>query len=263
MHVQYAARSKTGLKRDKNEDSYRIELCDAQTSALNNRPMLFAVADGMGGHPCGEVASMMACEIMIDFLNLQEKNSTKGLLRILVKCFFYIDEQIRQLTSKKPSCLHMGTTLSAIVILGEKAIIGHVGDTRVYCLRDGKLKLLTTDHTFVQEMFDHGVFTAEMVKNSPHRNVLTQVVGTDEPLENVNTHTLDIISGDRILLSSDGLHDMISFQEIEQILKEGNNPEETAERLLSQAIVKGGKDDITLIVAHLTSGDEQILSISE
>jgi serine/threonine protein phosphatase PrpC len=252
MQIQYAARSETGLKRANNEDSYKIELSNGQTSTLNDSSILLAVADGLGGHPCGEVASMMACQTLTGFLDARERRSGKDLQSRLVKIFYYIDNQIRQHTSKNPSCLHMGTTLSVIVIFGEKAVIAHVGDTRIYCLRDGKLRQLTTDNTFVQEMLNNEVITAEMAAASPNRNVLIQVVGTDEPLEDVCTQSLDIFSSDRFLLSSDGLHDTVSFNDIEMIMKEGDDPEETAGRLLSQAIVKGGTDDITLIVAHVT-----------
>jgi protein phosphatase len=252
MHVQYAVRSETGLKRSNNEDSYRIELRNRQTPAWNDCFMLFAVADGMGGHPCGEVASMMACDALADFLIRPGKGSGKDLQDELVKIFFYIDEQIRLYTSKNPDCGHMGTTLSVIVLSGEKAVIAHVGDTRIYCLHDEKLRLLTTDHTFVQEMMERGEVTAETAETAPYRNILTQVVGTDEPIEDVYSKTMDISPGDRILLSSDGLHDVVSFQEIEQIMKGGASPEDTAGQLLSQAVAKNGRDDITLIVAHMT-----------
>ena len=144
----------------------------------------------------------------------------------------------------------MGTTLSVMIIFGEKIVIAHVCDNRIYCLRDRKLKLLTTDHTFVQEMMDKGALTAEQVATAPHRNVLTQVVGTDEPIEFVFTQTVGIMSGDRFLLSSDGLHGSVSFEDIELMMAIGDDPEETTRRLLSQAIANGGQDDITLIVVN-------------
>jgi protein phosphatase len=252
MHVQYAVRSEIGLKRSNNEDSYRIVLRNRQTSVLNDFSMLFAVADGLGGHPCGEVASMMACDALADFIITPRKGSGKDLQDELVNNFFYIDDQLRLYTSKNPNCRHMGTTLSVMVLLGEKAVIAHVGDTRIYCLHNGKLRLLTTDHTFIQEMIESGDETPETAKNAPYRNILTQVVGTDEPIESVYTKIVHVSSGDRILLSSDGLHDVVSFQEIERIMKSEASPEETAGQLLSQVIVKNGRDDITLIVAHIT-----------
>lgn len=252
MHVQYAVRSETGLKRSNNEDSYRIELGDRQAAVLNECFMLFAVADGMGGHPCGELASMLACDGLVDALFTRKKGSVKDLQGELVKIFFDIDEQLRLYAGKNPACEHMGTTLSAFVLLGEKAVIAHVGDTRIYCLHDEKLSLLTTDHTFVQEMVERGTMTAETAESALYRNMLTQVVGTDEHIEDVCINTIDIKPGDRILLSSDGLHDVILFQEIEQIMKDGASPEDTAGQLLAQAIAKNGRDDITLIVAHMT-----------
>ncbi|MBN4071745.1 serine/threonine-protein phosphatase, partial [Desulfotalea psychrophila] len=190
--------------------------------------MLFAVADGLGGHPCGEVASMMACDALADFPIIPGKGSEKDLQDALEKIFFHVDDQLRLCTGNNSNCRHMGTTLSVIVLLGRKAVIAHVGDTRIYCLHDGKLRLLTTDHTFVQEMIECGDITTETADSAPYQNILTQVVGTDEPIENVFTKSMDIESGDRILLSSDGLHDVVSFQEIELTMKSGINPEDTA-----------------------------------
>lgn len=250
MEIQYAVRSERGLKRSKNEDSYRVELCDTNTSKLDGPHVLLAVADGMGGHPCGEVASKMACGALNRIIDTLGGKSEKEIHNSLVKKFYEIDDHIRVQSIKKKDCSHMGTTLSVIVISGEKGVVAHIGDSRIYCLRNGQLELLTTDHTFTQEMFEKGVFTAEMVKESPHRNVLTQVVGTEEPIENVYTRVLDIISGDRLLLSSDGLHDIVSIQEIERMMKEGDGVEETALRLITHARAKGGKDDITVIVVH-------------
>lgn len=252
MQIRYAVKSEMGITRETNEDSYKIELCDRQITALSDDFTLFAVADGMGGHPCGEVASKMACEALPDRLQPREKNSVEELQSYLVKIFFSIDEQISLHTRKNPTCLHMGTTLSVMLMFAEKAVIAHVGDTRIYRLRDGILKLLTTDHTFVQEMVDKGVLNAEKAASSPHRNVLTQVVGTDDPLEDVSTQVLDILPDDRFLLSSDGLHDSVAFQDIERIIDKENDPEETTRQLLSLALANGGQDDITLIVIHTT-----------
>lgn len=250
MHIQYATRSKIGTRRSNNEDCCRIEIGDLRNvSSVDNR-MLFAVADGMGGHPCGEVASMMACGALAGFFEAQGKVSGKKLQKTLEQSFFDIDEQIKQYTRKNPACLHMGTTLSVMIIFGEQAVISHVGDTRIYCLRDEKLKLLTTDHTFVQEMMEKGALTAKMGETSPYRNVLTRVIGTEEPLEGVSSQLLDIITGDRFLLSSDGLHDSVSFQDIELMMGDGDDPEKTAKGLMSCAIANGGRDDITLIIVH-------------
>jgi len=252
MHIKFASQSKVGLKRGKNEDSYKIEPPVQNNSSSDDTSMLFAVADGMGGHPCGEVASVMACEALTGFFENKGEQSVTTAQNALVKKFHYIDSQIRLYTNKTPVCLHMGTTLSVIVIIGEKAVIAHVGDTRIYCLRDGKLKLMTTDHTFVQEMVDKGLLAADVAASAPHRNALTQVVGTDEPLENVYTQTLDIVPGDRFLLSSDGLHDSVSFQDIESVMRDGDDSEETSLQLLSKAIINGAQDDITLLVIHTT-----------
>jgi len=252
MHIKYAAQSKVGVKRTNNEDSYNVELSGPKDGPSGNVSMMFAVADGMGGHPCGEVASMMACEALDGFFEAQDERSVKEIESALVKRFYFIDAQIKQYTKKTSVCLQMGTTLSVCVIMGEKAVIAHVGDTRIYCLRDGNLTLLTTDHTFVQDMVDRGLLAADKVGSAPHRNVLTQVVGTEELLENIYTQVLDIVPGDRFLLSTDGLHDMVSFQDIELMMRGGRDSEETSLQLLSKAIVNSAQDDITILVVDTT-----------
>ena len=252
MRIRYAVKSEMGIKREKNEDSYKINLYEGKHPLLGEGFILFAVADGMGGHPCGEVASQMACEALPGFFQPQGKSSVEELKGALMQVFLSIDKQIKLYTRKNPTCMHMGTTLSVITVFGEKAVIAHVGDTRIYRLRDGILKLLTIDHTFVQEMVEQGVLNAEMAASAPHRNVLTQVVGTDEPLEKVSLQALDIVEGDRFLLSSDGLHDSVNFQDIKSIMAQKNDPKEITRRLLSLALANGGQDDITLIVVHTT-----------
>lgn len=252
MHIKYAAQSKAGEKRTNNEDSYKIVLSCPNDSPPNHTSMLFAVADGMGGHPCGEVASMMACKALDGFFEAQRERSVKETQSVLVEKFYSIDTQIKLYTKNAPACLHMGTTLSVFVMVDGKAIIAHVGDTRVYCLRDGKLKQMTIDHTFVQDMVDRGLLAADKVSSAPHRNVLTQVVGTDEPLGSIYTQTLDVVAGDRFLLSTDGLHDTVSFHDIELMMRNGEEPEVTSLQLLAKAIDNGTNDDISMLVIYTT-----------
>ncbi len=248
MLIQYAALSKIGSKREINEDFYNVQQLDEQEPIIGHKSVLFAIADGMGGHPCGEIASALACESMEGFLDRQRNRSAEELQGFLVQRFFYADDQVRKYAVQTPLCQDMGTTLSALAIIGGKAVVAHVGDTRIYCLHDGKLRTLTTDHTFVQEMIEEGVLTIETAATSSYRNKLTKVMGTGEPLESIDTKIVDVLPGDRFLLSTDGLHDTISFNEIELIMGEGDDPEETASRLLSRAKDGVGQDDTTVIV---------------
>ena len=145
----------------------------------------------------------------------------------------------------------MGTTLTTIAIVGNVAVIAHVGDCRIYQLRDWHLKLLTTDHSLVQEMVDEGKMDASAAAIHPYRNNLTRVIGTDDPLELVDTSTLNIIPGDRLLLSTDGLHDVVPFKEIRDTLAAAENPERATEKLLSMALKRGGRDNVTIITVFL------------
>jgi PPM family protein phosphatase len=248
MHIQHAAVSTVGPKRENNEDSYSIESHDAQGSIIECNSVLFTVADGMAGHPCGEIASVLACESFKGFLERHRNNSAEEFQGFLVQRFFYADDQVRIYADQNPFCLDMGTTLSALAIIGEKAVVAHIGDTRIYCLHNGNLRVLTKDHTLVQKMFEEGVLTSKTAATSSYRNKLTKVLGTNDPLESVDTTIFEVFSGDRFLLSTDGLHDTVSFNEIELIMREGGNPEKTADRLLSRAKDTGGQDDTTLIV---------------
>ncbi|MEE4603829.1 MAG: protein phosphatase 2C domain-containing protein [Desulfobacteraceae bacterium] len=250
QQIRYATVSDIGLKRTKNEDAYIIEENDDNSRQLDYGGMLFAVADGIGGHACGEVASMMACRGMSGFL---DKINTKPqvLLRYLVNRFHAIDDQIRVCSTQNKNCAHMGTTLSTIVITGRTALIAHVGDSRIYRMRNGRLTLLTTDHTFVQEMIDEGELSSEAAATHPFRNMLTLVIGTQEPLERVDARVFDLAAGDRFILSSDGLHDAVAFEEIKKILGDHNNPSDVAHQLLSLALDRGGRDNITIIVIYL------------
>lgn len=248
--IRYAAVSDLGLKRAKNEDAYMVEECDTDNCHTDCGGMLFVVADGMGGHSCGEVASTIACREMAGSLfGLKPKPAIYH--RHLKTQFHQIDQHIRACASRDPACKHMGTTLSALAVSERFAIIAHVGDSRIYRLRGNRLKLLTTDHTFVQEMIDEGELSPESAATHPFRNMLTLVIGTQEPLERVYTCTLNLAPGDRFLLCSDGLHNAVAFKEIEKVLGDGNNPEDAARQLLSLALDRGGRDNITIIVAYL------------
>jgi len=249
--LAYFALSDVGLKRPRNEDAYAI-YDSAATTAGNCRAYLFGVADGMGGHPCGDKASAMACSGLKVFFNdwnggFNAAASADKLARLV----FSIDAQIRDHAAVDADCEEMGTTLAALLITAEFGVMAHVGDSRIYHLRNGTLFPLTRDHTFVQEMIDERELSAEAALRHPLRNVLTQVLGTEEPLEKVDTDLITIARGDRFLLSSDGLHDLVPLQTIKKTLAGCDSPKKSAELLLKSALLNGGKDNVTAIVIHL------------
>lgn len=256
MRIEYAALTDIGLVRSTNEDAYLIEKRCVH-SLLPNRhnrhdSCLLGVADGLGGHVCGEIASNIACRELAGFADeIQGLRPDVAEKRMREK-FYEIDKLLRLHAAQQSSCLDMGTTLSAIAILHKEAVIAHVGDSRIYRLRRGNLKKLTTDHSFVQELLDEGIITEDMAANHPFRNKLTRVVGTSEPLEMVETNRCAIAPGDRYLLCTDGLYGDITSDEIAAILSGAPAPQQAAEELVYLALQRGGHDNATAIVAHLT-----------
>lgn len=249
--LAYFAVSHVGLKRDRNEDAYMV---------FDSRPIspdrcslyLFGVADGMGGLPCGERASSIACRDLETFIaDWNGCFTADQFVARLKNLLFSTDSLIRNLSSTDADCEDMGTTLSALMITEDFGLITHVGDSRIYRLRLGCLQSLTTDHTFVQEMIDEGELSPESVLHHPLRNVLTRVLGTREPLEKSDTAVIEIEKEDRFLLSTDGLHDLVSFEAIKETMAECDTPQKSAEQLLNIALQRGGKDNVTAIVVHV------------
>lgn len=252
--IRYFAVSHIGLRRFRNEDSYAIVDFGASKPPSDRRGVLFAIADGMGGHACGDLASKMACQgLTTIFDDCTADFESKQYAQRLEELIFSVDSRLRQHAITHPDCTDMGTTLSALLISGNSVITAHVGDSRIYRLRGDHLTQLTTDHSFVQEMIDEGELTPEAAINHPLRSVLTRAVGTQEPLEEVEIRIVDAAIGDRFLLSSDGLHDMVSFKEIARTLKNEIDPQQSAEQLLNAALRNGGRDNVTTISIHLSS----------
>lgn len=251
LRIRYFASSDKGLKRKKNEDAYRVVSANQQHGALiESRTMLFLVADGMGGQPCGEVASEIACNGIEDFIHMAS-GSPEMIKKQLIERFHDIDNDIRAYANKDHVCRDMGTTMSAVVLSGDTAIIAHVGDCRIYLYRDTELTTLTVDHTFVQEMVDMGLLKPEQAFTHPYRHKLTQAVGTSDPLDQVDTRIVPLLARDRLLLSSDGLHDVVPNDTIKQTLEHTTSPEQAVNMLKSAALSLGGPDNITVIAIDL------------
>lgn len=183
----YFAVSHIGLKRARNEDAYAV-YDSISNMAADRKAYLFVVAGGMGGHPCGDKASSMACSGLKAFFNdwnggFKAVESAGKLERLA----FSIDARIRDHGAGDPNCENMGTTLSALLITENYGVTVHVGDSRIYRLRNGTISPLTTDHTLVQEMIDEGELSAESALHHPLRHLLTQVLGTGDPLEKADT----------------------------------------------------------------------------
>jgi serine/threonine protein phosphatase PrpC len=234
MRVTAAAATDIGLVREGNEDSY-----------LTEEP-LFAVADGMGGHRGGEVASQLAVETLEKLFKkgagdlpdqVQEAN------RVVFERSV-VDEKVAG----------MGTTLTAALVEGDRVRLAHVGDSRAYLLRDGDLRRLTEDHTLVHRMVTEGEISQEEAETHPQRSVLTRALGV-ETVVDVDDDTVQVRPGDRLLLCTDGLTSMVSEQAIEKVLRAVPDPQEAAERLVQIANEGGGTDNTTVVVLDFSDDD--------
>jgi protein phosphatase len=218
-----------GRVREKNEDSYLVE------------EPLFAVADGMGGHKGGDVASQLALETI-------EGEPAADLAKRLRDANAAVFER----SQSDRSVSGMGTTVTAVVVDGTSALFAHVGDSRAYLLRAGDLRQLTDDHTLVARMVKSGEITEAEAEVHPHRSVLTRALGT-EPDVIVDEFDVALTDGDRLLLCSDGLTGMVTEEQIVAILSAAPDPQDAANRLVRAANRAGGVDNITVVVIDLQS----------
>ncbi len=226
--------SDCGRLREKNEDDYLI---------VRDFPAVFAVADGMGGHQAGEVASATAIALIEEY-DFNFKEDPVSQLKNLIDS---INQEIISRGNKNPEYRGMGTTLTLGVKTGEQICYGHVGDSRFYLLRDGKLRKITRDHSLVGRMVEEGKITPEEAFQHPRSNVLTQALGLEQDLE-IDSDCFEIRGGDLVLLCTDGLTDMLREAEIENLINlEYPDPEKITERLTAEALASGGSDNITIV----------------
>lgn len=203
---------------------------------------VFAVADGMGGHLAGEVASRMAIEAV---QRMAQENACPG-IAALREAVASAHETILAHAQDHIECAGMGTTLSVLWLGVNYAYIAHVGDSRIYRLREGILTQITQDHSLVEELVRAGLITREQARTHPRRNIITRALGThgeNEP----DLLVTDVRDGDLFLLCTDGLTGMVTDGDIERVLRE-NDMETAADRLLALALDAGGRDNVTLIL---------------
>ena len=243
MRVRVGAQTDTGRLRERNEDAYLI------------REPLFAVADGMGGHRGGDVASALALEVLQGG-NDSGPDGTAERFASLVEEIKQANRRVLERGESDAQLRGMGTTLTAVLAEPERAHVAHVGDSRAYLFRDGALQQLTEDHTLVQRMVREGRLRPEEAESHPQRSIVTRALGVDDDLE-VDQLSLDLHSGDRLLLCTDGLTTMLSKDQIQEILESEADPQRASDRLVEAANQAGGGDNITVIVLAIEedSGD--------
>jgi len=223
----------TGKVREHNEDSCFIKDYGSFLVA--------AVADGMGGHNAGEVASLCAVTGVSDFA--EENDMCENTEEKLSECVKKVNYEIYRKAVTTHGLIGMGTTLTVAVIYSGKVYIAHVGDTRAYVYSDS-LNQITNDHSYVEELYRMGRITKEEAKEHPGRNQLTRAVGTEDEVK-VDTYVADIKEGDILLLTSDGLTNMVDDEEIAEILNESENIPMACAQLVEAANYNGGSDNIT------------------
>jgi protein phosphatase len=212
-----------------------------------SRGHLHAVADGMGGHQGGEVASRIAVEILSQIDDRGPWNDARVAVDALRDSIKQANRKIRELAGRDEDLKGMGTTLTVVLEDGETFYLAHIGDSRAYLLREGKLSLLTHDHTLVQQLVDEGRLTPEEAAQHPQRSIITRALGVDYDVE-PDTEIYRRRAGDRLLLCTDGLSGVVGEDEIRRLLAQVRDPQECAEELIRSANAEGGPDNITVVV---------------
>jgi PPM family protein phosphatase len=231
VNVSFGVASDVGLVRTGNEDSFLAE------------EPLFVIADGMGGHVAGDVASSTAIDAIEENRNQANAEDPQTLAGLVHEANAAIWER----ATGDSSLQGMGTTCTLVYIDGPRAHVAHVGDSRAYRLRDGHLEQLTEDHTLVARMVKEGKIPAEEAERHPQRNIVTRVLGAASEIS-VDLLAIDLDDGDRLLLCSDGLNSMVDRGDIEAVLERERDPQRAADALVELANEAGGEDNTTVLV---------------
>lgn len=229
--IEFGHLTHVGLRRELNEDSYYGD------SALG----LWLVADGMGGHEYGEVASALARETIVR----ETRDGTP-----LIQAIRIADEEIIRISRQRRDALPMGTTVVAARVSGNRFEVAWVGDSRVYLWRDEQLVQLSKDHSYVQELIASGAITREQARSHPHRNVVTQALGVTDP-RNLNVATVagEMLTGMQLLLCSDGLTEEVEDDQIARVLSlRDRSAQECVDTLVAAALDSGGSDNVTAVL---------------
>jgi PPM family protein phosphatase len=239
-----AGTTDVGQVREGNEDSFLVA------------DSLVAVADGMGGHVAGEIASATALEPLRE-LDGRIFSDPSEALSALREAVITANREVSRRAEDEPSYRGMGTTLTAALLEGRRLHVAHVGDSRAYLLRDGELSQLTDDHTLVQHLIDEGQLTHEEAATHPQRSVVTRAIGVS-PEVDVDAMTLELLPDDQVLLCSDGLTGVVSDEEIARVLLEVDDADAAIELLVEMANDAGGPDNITAVVLRFEDPDVDV-----
>jgi serine/threonine protein phosphatase PrpC len=250
FEIDASVQTDKGCVREINEDSGRM-VRPADPALLAAKGTLVVVADGMGGHSAGEVASQMAADIVSRVYYETRAEPGAALKRAVEEA----NRQIHEAAAADEAKHGMGTTCTALALCGGRAYAAHVGDSRLYMLRERQLYQLSEDHSAVNEMVKLGIITKEQARTHEDKNVILRALGTVPEVEVAVLEPFAVREGDRYLLCSDGLHDLVLEDEIASILSETEDIHAAGERLIALAKERGGHDNITVgIIAIMPEG---------
>jgi protein phosphatase len=273
LNVELGAATHQGHVRENNEDSYLLmrfgrslerlatnldEYLLDQNYSLTGYGML--VADGMGGMAGGEVASRMAICKLLELLNdtsdwtlaLKQNKDVQTVFQRMTQRFYDIDRTLREEAKNDPALRGMGTTLTVAGTLGNDLVLGHVGDSRAYLLRGNIFRQLTRDHTLAQALIDAGVATSDDPASRSMRHVLTAAIGSLDERTEPQVQRFRLVSGDQLLLCTDGLTEMVDDDLIAGVLREAPSADLACKDLIDLALGAGGSDNITVVTARFT-----------
>ena len=227
-----------GKRRDCNQDS--IYVSDTSVGPL---PNLYIVADGMGGHAAGDFASRYAIQTVVDFA---KKSTVRNPISLLRRAMISANNEVYTEAEKDITKEGMGTTMVVCVVDGNRMICGNIGDSRLYLIND-EIRQITMDHSLVEELIRNGQLDRNKGRNHPEKNIITRAMGSrEEAVPDFFEITLN--PGDRILLCSDGLSNMVENDELRDIIRENDDPEKAVDILIERANYYGGTDNISAIV---------------
>ncbi|HEX8559580.1 MAG TPA: Stp1/IreP family PP2C-type Ser/Thr phosphatase [Pyrinomonadaceae bacterium] len=239
-----------GCVREINEDSGRL-VRPSDPAQLASKGVLVVVADGMGGHSAGEVASQMAADAVTRLYYESPEEPGAALRRAVEEA----NRRIHEAATADAAKHGMGTTCTALALCGDTAYAAHVGDSRLYMLRAGSLYQLSEDHSAVNEMVKLGIITKEQARTHEDKNVILRALGTNPEVEVSTVEPWRVREGDQYLLCSDGLYDLVLDEEVADILKGAGDVHAAGERLITTAKERGGHDNITVgIIAIMPEG---------
>lgn len=243
MKITYSGNTDKGRVRKANEDYFANE-------RISDKEYLFIVADGMGGHQAGDVASKLGTLTFInEYKSLRAKNNSIG--DSMQQSIKEANATILAKASADLAKKGMGTTFSALIIADMKAHIVHVGDSRIYRIRDNEIRKITTDHTFVEKMMEEGRLSEEEARNHPQKNILYMSLGARESFAPIVIDDLEVKNGDIFIMCSDGLNNMVPDDVIREYSLSQGSPKELVDELIKLANEKGGTDNITIQAVQL------------